>query len=475
MATSLHRGRGAKPGFRAPLDVTLIRVIPFVHFRLPARQPAIFRWTAGLLIVLTSLFVGTSCDRSPEPAWPEAVTRVEAGTSPIVLITIEALPWSALELGRTPFLGELASRGRAFPAIAASSALIPSLIALHTGSSPDLQDPLGDAASSLPRDVTTLAELLSDRGWQTSAFVSGPEIVVGDGLEQGFSTFEGRARWARAVAALESADERSFFWIHLSRLRPPWRGLSERTDAAAPLTNEDIERADRDPEIRAEALRLYQIALQAMDEQVGAILETLEDRDARSGQTSRVLLVGAQGISLPAWTAPGRNGRLGSGQDLARHQIEVPVITNLDIHWSSESEPNRLPVASLMNILLGLAGIEPGPGLVPLDDQEVWSRLVLTGATYEESRFDRATSKRRWSRHDPSPGASFDRLEMWQDKATVELDLGSDRSPVERDSVEKSMTAAPAPGLHALPEDTTIRELRRSESFEYSNDHRGSR
>ena len=129
--------------------------------------------------------------------------------------------------GRALALDDLAASGLVCAqAWSPAEGLLSSLKALFSGR----PTPLGEELSGLSEDVTTLAERLGQRGFRTAAFVSGPELEVAGGFDQGFAHFlhresdESALRWA--VSWLLGNDfgdgQPLFLWVHLSGPQPPW-------------------------------------------------------------------------------------------------------------------------------------------------------------------------------------------------------------------------------------------------------------
>jgi arylsulfatase A-like enzyme len=148
----------------------------------------------------------------------------------VLLITLDTLRSDHLSLygydpDTTPFLAQLARDMQKFErAYTPSTWTLPSHASMFTGLYPSQHGATGSggelAGNPLPEDVTTLAEVLSARGYRTLGIVSGPmlsrEFRVDQGFERYSDAWEGARRRADDVNALalewlDDADGRPFF------------------------------------------------------------------------------------------------------------------------------------------------------------------------------------------------------------------------------------------------------------------------
>jgi len=153
---------------------------------------------------------------------------------------------------RTPWLDRLASDGVRFTqARSAAPITLPSHATLMTGCDPVTHGVRDNGLYALDEKVTTLAEALRGKGWQTAAFVGSFVLDARFGLAQGFATYEGPQpdglgtqpdvieRPAVAVIddaiawlARARADKPFFLWIHLYDPHAPY---APPVTAAGPL------------------------------------------------------------------------------------------------------------------------------------------------------------------------------------------------------------------------------------------------
>ena len=138
------------------------------------------RAAVGLLLLLLLLLLLAGCARSEGPLSPD-----------VVVVTIDTL--RADHLGAygsphplTPHLDAFAEEAAVFEnAVTAIATTFPSHSTLFTGTYPRTHEVRWNG-HSLDGSWTTLAEVLSDAGWETRAAVSYRAMVNRGGLGQGF-------------------------------------------------------------------------------------------------------------------------------------------------------------------------------------------------------------------------------------------------------------------------------------------------
>ncbi len=182
-----------------------------------ARIPTVmFRAAASLALALFS-----SCSAAPE------IPRH------LVLVTIDTLRQDRIgaygHLGaKTPHLDALAARGMRFDdAISQAITTPPSHASILTGLAPTTHGLTQLRGQRLSDGNRTLAEILSDVGFETAAFVSAIPLRRDVGLDQGFSSYDDDGlQWKnRTRSASETNDrvkrwlepahsERIFLWVH---------------------------------------------------------------------------------------------------------------------------------------------------------------------------------------------------------------------------------------------------------------------
>jgi len=145
-----------------------------------------------------------------------------AGLKNLLMVVIDCLGSDALLSDRksavTPNTDALRERGVTFPnTITAATDTMPSFASLLTGLYPSAHGVRSLGSHKLPTGCATLAGILTEQGYQTAAFLTGPlgkETAIGDGFNQ----FEDR----------DPEDVSFGSWGHEflagfpSRFREPW-------------------------------------------------------------------------------------------------------------------------------------------------------------------------------------------------------------------------------------------------------------
>ncbi len=278
----------------------------------------------------------------------------------ITLDTIRAdrLPPYGFAGVETNALDRLAAEGAVFEqTFAAVPLTLPSHATLFTGLYPPRLGVRDNGGTPLAAGFQTLAEVLTERGLATAAFVASGVLAKGRGLEQGFAVYdegsrapcEGRARARRranevvdgAVAWLGGRDASPFFvWIHLYDAHRPYD------------LPDDYLRRYADP---------YLAAIAFQDAQMLRVIETLETRNQL--ESTLVVVVGDHGESL------GDHGEESHGLFLYDEALHVPFVMR-----GPRIPPGRIHaitrVVDVMPTILELFGLPTtgvdGVSLVPL-------------------------------------------------------------------------------------------------------------
>jgi arylsulfatase A-like enzyme/Tfp pilus assembly protein PilF len=142
----------------------------------------------GLWIAVLAIVVLLSC------AAEESVPQGDRGLN-VLVITLDTI--RADRLGaygnpriRTEFVDDLAERGILFEnCIAPTPLTLPSHTSLFTGTYPVFHGVRDNGNYVVPKELTTMAELLSDAGYRTGAFVGAFVLSSRWGLDQGFESY----------------------------------------------------------------------------------------------------------------------------------------------------------------------------------------------------------------------------------------------------------------------------------------------
>jgi arylsulfatase A-like enzyme len=242
----------------------------------------------------------------------------------------------------SPVLDALAAGGVRFEAATAQSATTPvSCASQLTGLYPyhhGLRSMHGHRKNRLPAEVPTIQEELGRLGYRTGAFVSAFPASSHYGFARGFDHFdEGFLERGRALirsdgivwtgdsqrnaaetneAALawvrEQSAERFFLWLHYFDPHDP---QSKPPDSfVAPFLRAEKE-VDRDEYLRS----IYDAEIAFVDQQIGALVETLEELDLREHTVLVITADHGEGLGDHGWWGHGI---------LYQEQIRVPLIVN---------------------------------------------------------------------------------------------------------------------------------------------------
>jgi arylsulfatase A-like enzyme len=341
---------------------------------------------------------------------------------PVVLVTVDTLRADAIGLFGEPVLPTPAMDriGREGAVAAQTVTSIPRTTqgvgSILTGLHP-FQHGADGLGMVLPDEVTTLAEVLSERGYDTAAFVTNVNLKPGLGFEQGFDLYSNpESRWKgnSAVSVTEEAlawlrgreagGEPFLLWVHyldphwpytpdeewVRRADPDWDGsfdLFERQARRELTKGQIIYGADELLDERGieHARRRYAAEVAVTDEAIARLLDGLE----RQGLLDEavVLFTVDHGESLgdhDYWFA--------HGEYLYDDTVVVPLAIRA---------PGRVPAGTrlegltrledAMPTLLGLIDIDPPAGMDGEDfspqlraggEQRIGDRPVLLASDF---------------------------------------------------------------------------------------------
>jgi arylsulfatase A-like enzyme/Flp pilus assembly protein TadD len=108
----------------------------------------------------------------------------------------------------TPAIDGIAEQGTVFLQASAPVPLtLPSHCTILTGLYPDRHTLRDNGAGRLPADARTIAEVLSERGWKTAAFVSAVPVGSEFGTDQGFATYDDAFTASSAGATKDESEQ----------------------------------------------------------------------------------------------------------------------------------------------------------------------------------------------------------------------------------------------------------------------------
>lgn len=308
--------------------------------------------------------------------------RAEPPAVRVVLITIDTLRHDSFAGGpRAPSLMPStlarASRGRTFErAFSATSCTQPSHASMFTGLHP-WEHGVTSNGRALAEERRTVAESLSQAGFETFAVVASVPVASRFGFAQGFRRFAepfthgfGLESWegvevqgGRFYALAETVTDealrqldraqgrRQFLWVHYFDPHSPYGDSGPEGGALTPA--EVLGRIAAGAAARAgladEARRLYGRDVQALDRSLDRLFRRLE-RDRERFDT-HVVFTSDHGESL------GEDQVIGHGNHLSLEQIHVPLFVLSRRH---ESGRDGRPTGSVdvAPTLLSLAGVE---------------------------------------------------------------------------------------------------------------------
>jgi arylsulfatase A-like enzyme len=333
----------------------------------------------------------------------------------VVIVTLDTtrvdhLSCYGYERETTPHLDALAERAVRFRrAWSTSSWTLPAHGSLFTGLYPSRHgahyDPGGESvlgtvvglpvarhvrAGKLRDDVTTLAELLAARGYQTGAFVAGPWLHRGFGLLRGFEVKEDDVTDYGGRPAHEITDLATS-WLRGLATEQPYLLFANYFEPHAPYeparSYPDLPRAEEafdpdyeslmrgtatlDADARAVLRDRYDAEIRVMDRELGRLLEEVF---ARSGGERTIVVVTADhGEAL------GEEGRFGHGFWLSEEQLRIPLIVRYPFDrlggtWS-EQPIQLVDVLPLLAGELGIALPDPVEGVAPGLRQAAFAEL----------------------------------------------------------------------------------------------------
>jgi arylsulfatase A-like enzyme len=271
-------------------------------------------------IFLIALLIALCC--SIIFLWNQSTCKKNTSRSPgntnVLLITIDTLRSDHIgaygyNKNITPHIDKLAKEGITFKKVIAQAPYTaPSHASILTSTYPFVhntrnmffQDASGKKIEGvnypLPPENVTLAEILKEEGYYTSAFVSGCTLTEKfSGLHQGFDvyedTFDGVERGADSTNQLvfkwlqENYKKKFFLWVHYFDPHFPYSPPeSVKKDSTFKKMNFDIDlkKIRKNPFLRdriksqediARQIYLYDMEIKFVDEQVGTLLKMIKE------------------------------------------------------------------------------------------------------------------------------------------------------------------------------------------------------
>jgi arylsulfatase len=224
----------------------------------------------------------------------------------------------------------------------------------------------------LPESVTTLAEALNARGYETAALTTNPFLIRDFGFAQGFDHFEFMSAegfaaaddvLAQAMDLIERHEQPLFLWVHLMEPHSPY-SPAVRFDRALPRLvparpiPEDFAIPDYLAPGGSRDARFYETAyeheIRNVDAAVGEFLGSL--RKTRAWRDTTVVLTSDHGEEFF------EHGGLEHNRTLHDELIRVPLIIRvpgLDARYVA----SQAQLVDVMPTLVAIAGGEPARGI----------------------------------------------------------------------------------------------------------------
>jgi choline-sulfatase len=279
----------------------------------------------------------------------EEAAEFEGPPSRVVLVTLDTLRADHMSayghpIQTTPFFDSLAQQGVLFRhAFSQSATTKPAHASLFT-SLYVAQHGVEQNGVVLDRSFQTLAEMLSDHGFRTAAFVS-IDVPLGGNLDQGFETWDqfqppssqrhmGLYRPARetvdaAMKWLETADpsEKIFLWVHVYDPHRPMSPPREHLDSVNRMIDEigpdeytatlEERGIPSNPDIQAEVVE-YDAEILYIDSEIERLFDAMQQ--AGLGKDAMWVITGdhGQGLGAHEW--------FGHSKQIYNAQLHVPLL-----------------------------------------------------------------------------------------------------------------------------------------------------
>jgi arylsulfatase A-like enzyme/Tfp pilus assembly protein PilF len=245
----------------------------------------------------------------------------------VVLITLDTtradhLPCYGYTGVKTPHLDELAEKGIVFEQCTSSSPLtLPSHASMMTGLYPTFHKVRVNGNTAVSQEHLTLAEVLSEQGYQCGAFIGAFVLDGRWGLKQGFHHYDDRFDMKKfkrldlamvqrpanelidaSIAWLEEQKDSPFFaWIHLYDPHAPY-------EPPEPYFSE----------YNTSLIGLYDGEIAFTDEQIGRFISWLDKNGLKDN--TLIALMGDHGEGL------GDHGEMAHGYYIYDYAVQVPFL-----------------------------------------------------------------------------------------------------------------------------------------------------
>ncbi len=276
----------------------------------------------------------------------------------------------------TPNLDRLAARSAVFThALATAPTTLPSHASILTGRYPHHHGVRTNGLPPLEPDQTTLAEILSEHGYETAAFVSSFILEKQFGLAQGFTRYDDETHDEAAVMGYserraDRTTDRALEWLRASRERPFFLWVHYYDPHASYAPPEPFEETSANS---------YDGELAFIDQQVGRLLHGVT---ASSDQDALVVVTSDHGESF------GEHEEQSHGFLVQEATLKIPlIITTTGGLAVPVRIDNLASQVDLMPTVLSLLGLPVPDGIdgVDLTEARKSPRAVVAETHYGET------------------------------------------------------------------------------------------
>jgi hypothetical protein len=370
------------------------------------------RWLSAVFA-----FVFLGCNGTPKEKAEGGAYTAPPPSRGIVLITVDG--WWDPQLKASSFPASFVpNEVRLTDAMTPSPQLRPAISSILTGKPPLATGVRNDVTTPLPDGVPLVSQNLTDKGWQTAAFLADPRVGEGSGLQRGFAVFD-----APKETAFGS-------FRRIPHVRSPGEVVGDFSTWIASV-----------PE-SASFFAWVQISRPSGEDGVSAALDRLSK-----------LLAGTPRLTGASVALVGTAGKIDSndgekaGYVLNPEVLHVPVILRAGGGSGRPAEANGpFSLEALANWIAIEAGMEGTPAE---PDRAVTPLIAWTWQGRDEFGWQAEIAARQGTALcvRSAPGAQ-DRCVPWTDAAIVESDRRASLSALDRQPPSWA-EAAPVPALPA--------------------------
>jgi len=282
---------------------------------------------AALIVVAVVVYLTFPLGKDPKEQFVSLMNEKGIEKPNVILITLDTtradhLPCYGYTGVKTPHLDELAKKGIVFEQCTSSSPLtLPSHASMMTGLYPTFHKVRVNGNTAVSQEHLTLAEVLSEQGYQCGAFIGAFVLDGRWGLKQGFHHYDDRFDMKKfkrldlamvqrpanelidaSIAWLEERKDSPFFaWIHLYDPHAPY-------EPPEPYFSE----------YNTSLIGLYDGEIAFTDEQIGRFMSWLDQNGLKDN--TLIAIMGDHGEGL------GDHGEMAHGYYIYDYAVQVPLL-----------------------------------------------------------------------------------------------------------------------------------------------------